>query len=144
MKYKKFMSLICIMMIFVLTFSTTVFAADSTDNIQFSNTADISNYNQSRAATLLTSGHFSKQGSSQTFYCAGGIGKAFYLSLYGDSNSYVNFTVFHENTAIWSGSFKADGKMHTNMFLKLNGGNYHIDLNTASDNTITYAMSWNA
>lgn len=132
--------ILAVIMTCVCAFSTNVvaFAAESP---QISAEKEVT---EPTRATLLTSGHFSNyQGSSGDFYVSGGVVKAFYLTMSGDSNSYVNFTVYRGTTAVWSGSFKADGEMHQKTFAILYSGDYHIDFNTASSNTIIYAMSWN-
>lgn len=135
--------ILAVVMTCVCAFSTNVvaFAAESP---QISAEKEIT---EPTRATLLTSGSFSGyQGSSGNFYVSGGAVKAFYLTMSGDSNNYVNFTVYRgtgTSNPVWEGAFLANGEMHYNVFIYLQSGNYHIDFNTASSNTIIYAMSWN-
>lgn len=143
MKKKLIARIFATLMICVLAINSNVvaFAAETTEPVSNEEITEVV------SASLLTSGSFSGyQGSSGDFYVSGGAVKAFYLTMSGDSNNYVNFTVYRgtgSSNPVWKGAFLANGEMHYNVFIYLQSGNYHIDFNTASSNTIIYAMSWN-
>ncbi len=139
MKSKKILLIALICMLVTCT-NVPAFAAEHTTNEVDTIAASV----EPKAATLVTSGHFKTSGKSNNFYISGGAVKAFYLTLTGDSNSYVNFTVYRGSTPVWNGSYKANGDMHTKTLIPMLAGNYHIEFNTASSKTIIYAMSWNA
>ena len=140
MKSKKVRLCTLFMSIILLFCAVSASAATPTDDYSLKTDSSL----QSRSGVeLLVSGQFNNhQGSSKTFYCAGGTAKAFYITFFGDSTEYVNFTVYCGSKDVWNASFKADEKMHSKTYLLLPAGNYHIDFSTASNETITYAMSW--
>lgn len=98
---------------------------------------------QSKNVTLATSGHFKNYGESSTFYVSGANVKGFYITFSGDSNAYVDFTLYRNGKAITSGTYLADGQMHIKSFAFWSGGNCQFKFTSGSSNNITYAVSTN-